>query len=303
MQDEIREKYILAGKIASEVMEESRKIIKPGVKLFDVAEKLEGAIKEKGGLPAFPLNLSLNEFAAHYTPYKGDETVLKVTDVLKIDLGVHIDGYVADTAYTVTFDARHDKLLEASKLALERAIEAVKPGALVSDISKNIEDAIRGFGLNPVSNLTGHGLEQYDLHAEPQIPNVNFHGSLRLKESQVIAIEPFSTNGAGRIKDTEHTFIFMLLRPRPVRNQDARKILEFAQRFNSLPFAERWLMGKDAIDFGLPDSLFKIRLALRELREKGVIYDYSPLKEVANGLVSQHEHTIIVGEEPIVTTM
>ncbi|MBI2075796.1 MAG: type II methionyl aminopeptidase [Candidatus Aenigmarchaeota archaeon] len=302
MDDEIKEKYIRAGKIASEVMEEGRNIIKPGIKLVEIAGKLEGMIKEKGGHPAFPLNLSLNELAAHYTPYKGDETTLKRNDVLKVDLGVHVDGYVADTAYTISFSEAHEKLSEASKTALENAVAVAKPGALISDISSKIEETIRGYGFNPVSNLTGHGLENYHLHAEPQIPNVRFNGLKRLSEGQVIAIEPFATAGAGRIKETEPILIFMFLKSRPVRNQDARKIIDFVQRFNGLPFAERWLMDKEAASFGLPDSLFKIRIALKELREKGVIYDYAPLKEVANGLVSQYEHTIIVEEEPIVTT-
>ena len=302
MDDETKEKYIKAGKIAAEVREESKDIVKAGVRLLEIAEKLEGLIKEKGGQPAFPLNLSLNELAAHYTPYKGDETEIKSGDVLKIDMGVHVDGYVADTAYTIAFGSGHEKLTEASKQALENAIEAVKPDVLISDISKKIEETIRSFGFNPVSNLTGHGLEQYHLHAEPQIPNVNFHGSRRLAKDQVIAIEPFATTGAGRIKETEPTLIFMFLKPKPVRNQDARKMIYYVQRFNGLPFAERWLMEKEAKDFGLPDSLFKIRIALKELREKGVVYEYAPLKEVANGLVSQHEHTVIVDEEPIVTT-
>ena len=302
MDDEIKEKYIKAGKIASQVKEESRKIVKVGSRLLEIAETLERMIKEKGGQPAFPLNLSLNELAAHYTPYKGDETEIKKGDVIKIDMGVHVDGYVADTAYTISFSEAHEKLSEASKQALENAIAVVKPGALISDISSKIEETILGYGFNPVSNLTGHGLENYHLHAEPQIPNVKFQGTKRLSEGQTIAIEPFATTGAGRIKETEPILIFMFIKPRPVRNQDARKIIEYVQRYNGLPFAERWLTSSEAIGFGLPDSLFKIRIALKELREKGVIYDYAPLKEIANGFVSQHEHTVIVEEEPIVTT-
>jgi methionyl aminopeptidase len=168
----------------------------------------------------------------------------------------------------------------------------IKPGVLLSDISTKIEETIKGFGFNPVRNLTGHGLERFHLHAEPSVPNVTFRSDYRLEEGQVIAIEPFATTGEGRVRETEPVLIFMVLEDKPVRNQDARTIMRFAQQSNGLPFAERWL----------PGTLFKIRLAMRELREKGALYDYAPLKEVSNGIVSQHEHTVIVKDEPIVTT-
>lgn len=293
MKPDVEEKYIQAGKIASEVREASKEIVKPGVKLFDIAESLEKMIHDKGGEPAFPLNLSLNELAAHYTPYKGDETIVKSDDVIKVDLGVHIDGYVADTAHTISFNPEYNKLSESTKAALDNAIALIKPGALLSDISTKIEETIKSFGFNPVRNLTGHGLERFHLHAEPSVPNIAFRSDYRLKENQVIAIEPFATPGEGRVKETEPILIFMMLEDKPVRNQDARTIIKFAQQFNGLPFAERWVP---------LDSLFRTRIALRELREKGVLYDYAPLKEVSNGVVSQHEHTVIVKDESIVTT-
>lgn len=293
MKSDIEEKYILAGKIASEVREASKVIVKPGATLFDIAEQLEKMIRDKGGEPAFPLNLSLNELAAHYTPYKGDETRVSEGDVIKVDIGVHVDGYIADTAHTISFSSKHDKLAEASKAALDNAVALIKPGVLLSDISTKIEETIKGFGFNPVRNLTGHGLERFHLHAEPSVPNVTFRSDYKLKEGQVIAIEPFATTGEGRVRETEPVLIFMVLEEKPARNQDARTIMRFAQQSHGLPFAERWIP---------IDSLFKIRFAMRELREKGALYDYAPLKEVSNGIVSQHEHTVIVKDEPIVTT-
>ena len=293
MKSDVEEKYIQAGKIASEVREASKVIVKTGATLLDIAEKLEAMIRDKGGEPAFPLNLSLNELAAHYTPYKGDETRISDGDVLKVDIGVHVDGYIADTAHTISFSSKHDKLAEASKAALDNAIALIKPGVLLSDISTKIEETIKGFGFNPVRNLTGHGLERFHLHAEPSVPNVSFKSDYRLEEGQVIAIEPFATTGEGRVRETGPILIFMMLEDKPVRNQDARTIMRFAQQTHGLPFAERWIP---------IDSLFRTRIAMRELREKGALYDYAPLKEVSNGIVSQHEHTVIVKDAPIVTT-
>lgn len=294
MEKDVENKYLQAGKIASQVREESRTHVKEGMLLVELAGKIESRIIELGGGIAFPANLSLNEIAAHYTPSKNDETRIPKGAVLKIDIGVHVDGYVADTAYTVSFDSRHDRLVESSRAALEEALKLCKPGVSISKISSVIEETIKSRGFIPVSNLTGHGLEKYFLHASPQIPNVKFTGGTKLKEGQVIAIEPFATNGEGRVKDSEPALIYMLLEKKPVRNIDARKVISFAEQFNGLPFAERWIP---------IDSLFRTRIAMKELRERGVLYEYPPLKEIGNGVVSQHEHTIIVKDEPVVTTL
>ena len=292
MDADVKEKYIKAGKIASHVRDGAVKQAKPGVKLLYLAEFIETETRKLGGEPAFPANLSLNEIAAHYTPYKNDSTVIPENSILKIDIGVHVDGYVADTARTVAFSAELEKLSDASRLALEEAIKIVKPGVKVADISKKIEETIKSCGFKPVSNLTGHGLDRYFLHASPQIPNIAVTGDIRLKDGQAIAIEPFATNGRGFVKESSPVLIYMLTGKKPVRNMDARKSMEFAEAFNGLPFAERWLPF---------DSVFKSRLSLRELKEKGILYEYPPLKET--GMVSQHEHTLIVGDEPIVTTL
>jgi methionyl aminopeptidase len=302
MEEEILQKYLKAGKIASEAREKSKKIVKPGAKLIDIAEKIEAMIKDNGGLMAFPVNISINDIAAHYTPIKNEKTVIKKEGVVKIDIGVHVDGYIGDTACTIVFDEKHNDLIKASEEALNNVIELCKPNALLSDISATIEETIASFGFKPISNLTGHGLERYNLHAEPQIPNVKFSGNYRLKGDQVIAIEPFATDGEGRVKESGQAIIFMLVNKKPTRNFDARKIMDFADQYNGLPFAERWLLSNEAKAFGLTDSLFKVRIALKELRERSAIYDYPVLKEAKSGPISQAEHTVIVKDEPIVTT-
>lgn len=287
------EKVKQAGRITAEVLEAARDFVKPGARLLDIAERIEAMMREKGTEPAFPANLSLNSTAAHYTPPKNDATVVQDNDIIKIDIGAHIDGYAGDAAITICFNKDYEKMAEASQRALEEAIKECKPEARLSDLSDAIENTITGYGYKPVSNLTGHGIDRYQLHAEPQVPNVKTHSTYRLQENQVIAIEPFATDGAGRIKEAEQVFIYMLLKPAAVRNPDARTILNFAQQFNGLPFAERWLP---------IDSQIKLRIAMKELRERNAIYDYAVLKEVGGGMVSQFEHTVIIQDPPIVTT-
>ncbi|MBI2578399.1 MAG: type II methionyl aminopeptidase [Candidatus Aenigmarchaeota archaeon] len=292
MDKEAEEKYLLAGKIAAEVREESRSWLKVGKPLLELAEQIEGAIRSKGAEPAFPVNLSLNEISAHYTPPKNDETKIADKDMVKIDIGVHVDGYIADTAYTVSFNEEKQHIVEAVKEALDEAVKMCKPGAMVADISARIEDTIKKHNCNPVRNLTGHGLDRYTEHAEPEIPNVKNNSSYVLKEDQVLAIEPFATDGEGAVKDTETVFIFMIHERKPVRSVDARKIMNFASVFSGLPFAERWI----------PLPLFNTRMALRELSQRGAVYEYPVLKEKSGGKVAQYEHTVIVRDEPLITT-
>ena len=239
----------------------------------------------------------MNNTAAHYTPTKNDKTVLHKEDVLKIDICVHVDGYIADTAYTISFDEKNKSLIEASKNALNAVIDLCKPGIKLSKISETIEDTIKPFGFKPIANLTGHGLDRFNLHAYPQIPNIMFKSDYVLKEDQILAIEPFATDGEGVVKDSEEVFIFIFSKFKPVRNQDARKIIDFLQRYNGLPFAERWMEN----ELGLSD--FRLKIAIRELIKNGIINTYSVLVESKGSKVSQHEHTIIVRDDPIITTL
>ncbi|MCK4429424.1 MAG: type II methionyl aminopeptidase, partial [Candidatus Aenigmarchaeota archaeon] len=193
MDPEILEKYKKAGEIAKIVREESKKLVKPGVKIIEIAEKTEARIIELGGVPAWPLNISINEIAAHYSPSPEDETEIKEGDVVKLDVGVAVDGYIADTAATVALSEEDKILVEASEKAVEEALKLVKPGININKISAKIEEVIKGFGLNPITNLTGHGLDQFIIHAKPAVPNCKGSHSHILKEGEVIAIEPFVT--------------------------------------------------------------------------------------------------------------
>lgn len=293
MEKEIEDKYVKAGMITASVREKSKGIVAVGTPLMDIAEKIENMIRFEGAEPAFPVNISINDVAAHLTPTIGDSAAVKDGDVVKLDIGAHVDGYVADTAVTICFNKDYEDLVKAAEHALHEAVKMVRPGALLSDISTAIEETIKNIGYKPISNLTGHGIERWDLHTEPIVPNTSFKSDYRLEEEQIIAIEPFATDGAGYVKDSDQVFIFSIFEAKPVRSMDARKIIsDFGSR-NGLPFAERW------IKLG---SLFKTRLALRELRERGILHDYHVLKEAKGGVVSQAEHTLIVRDKPVIIT-
>jgi methionyl aminopeptidase len=274
---DVLDKYREAGRILAEVRGEAIKKVKIGEKLLDVAESIEHLIQQKGGAVAFPVNISLNDEAAHATPSKADMSTFG-NDIVKLDIGVHIDGYIADTAITVDLGSNKE-LVEASNSALERAIEVVHAGIDTAEISAVIEQTITDCGFRPVVNLTGHGLERYTQHAPPAIHNRRTQSGTKLKEGQVIAIEPFSSNGNGRVYETGKAEIFSLVKTKPVRSPEARAILKEIEVYKSLPFAKRWLKGR-------------VDLGLKQLEAAGIIHAYPVLKD--KGLVSQAEDTLIV---------
>jgi len=291
MNDEIFNSYLKAGKIAAQVREQCKEMIKVGSTFLNVAELIENRIRELGGEIAFPVNISVNNIAAHFTPDKEDTTVFNQGDVVKVDIGVHVNGYIGDTTITIDLGDNKD-LSKASQDALAEAIKIIKPGVNIGEIGNVIEQTIKKYGFKPIANLTGHGLDKYDLHAEPQIPNIRINTDYVLKQDQVIAIEPFATTGSGFVKESETILIFRLIAPQPVRNFDARNIIRFGEKRNGLPFAKRWLNISD----------IKSRIAIRELVNRGALYEYPILKDIEGSKISQFEHTIIVRDEPVVTT-
>lgn len=294
MDEEVKGKYIKAGQIAKKAREYAIEITKPGKNYFDICESVEKFIKENGGEIGFPTNISVNENAAHDTAIKGDDRIVDENDVVKIDIGTHVDGYVGDTACTVHWNPEYDDLVNASKNALQEALKLCKPGVKVYEISEVIEQTIKNAGFKPIKNLTGHGLERYFLHADPQIPNVSTKNDYEIQREQVIAIEPFATTmeGAGEIKESNEKRIYMMVDEKPVRNRNARIVLNKIKGYNNLPFATRWL----------PLSGFNLRMALMELERKGIVYDYPVLKEINGTPISQFEHSILIDDKPIILT-
>ena len=285
---DFKEDLIKAGEIARKAREFAKEITKENTKYLDLAEKVEAKIIELGGKCAFPVDVSVDFIAAHDTPLYNDERVLKKGDLAKIDLGVHINGYIADTAITVEVNSdNHQKLIEASERALKEAVKLAIPGTKLFEIGQVIQEQITKSGFVPIKNLSGHGLGQYIVHKSPTLPNYNNNDHTKLEDGMIIAIEPFSTTGQGLVVEGKMSSIYALTKPRNVRNFEARKIIKFiSENYKTLPFAERWLIK----DFGL-----KARLLLKILENERVIEQFTILPEKSKSLVSQAEHTILVG--------
>jgi len=294
MNEEITQKYIKAGSIAAQTRDYGESLCKPGIKLLDLAEAIERKIIELGGGIAFPVNLSLNSDAAHYTPHRNDATVLQAEDYLKIDVGVHVDGFIGDTAVTVR-PAGKDELIKCSEQMLEEALKLFIPGEKIARVGEIVEAIAIENGFRPIRNLTGHRVEQYSVHSPPAVMNIKNDSDYILKEGDVFGVEPFCTDGAGMVKDSPQTLIYGYMANRPIRSPEGRRILEMSKsKFNGLPFARRWIEREI--------SPLKTNLILKQLAQIGALHLYPVLRESSDGMVSQSEHTIIVSEKPIITT-
>lgn len=294
MEKEVLDKYIEAGRIAAQVLDYSKGIVKEGMHLLNLAEMIEEKIFELKGKPAFPVNLSINEMAAHYHPPISDKTIIKTEDYVKIDVGVHVGGYIGDTATTVRLAGKDDLIICSEKM-LDNAIKVIRPGLTIGELGEVIENTAIGFGFNAIRNLTGHSLDHYDVHAGLIIHNIKNDSKYQLREDEIIAIEPFCTTGNGYVKESGSALIFRWIMDRPTRSPETRRILELARdRYEKLPFAKRWIQNEI--------NPFKTELALKELTVLNALYGYMPLKEISNKPIAQSEHSVVVKEKPIILT-
>ncbi|HYM38946.1 MAG TPA: type II methionyl aminopeptidase [Thermoplasmata archaeon] len=281
----VRAALLEAGRVSKEAKERAAELVADGVLLLDVAEEVEGLMRKRGLRPSFPTCISIDDIAAHYSPTHDDRLRFQHGNVVKLDLGAQKDGWIADTAVTVEVGTRNwSRLIQASELALQTAIEAVHPGVETRLLGEGIRRAIEANGYKPIRNLTGHTIERYVLHAGKSVPNIP-HGHDTLDEGEVVAIEPFSSSGAGEVDGHSTGNIYRVLRPKPLRDSGLTDFLaQLVTEFQGLPFAERWAHALDP----------KAPALLNQLLRTGAVMTYPVLLDVGRGIVAQTEHTMIV---------
>ena len=289
MSPEEIEDWRRAGKMAAEALAFGAKLITPGASVKDVCDKIDGKIVELGGRPAWPTQVSLNDCAAHFTP-DPDETRVFKDEVVCLDVGVHVNGRVGDNACTVDLSGKHQGVVDASKAALEAAAKVLKIGMRVNEVGKVIQREIESRGFRPIRNLSGHTIKDWEIHAHPSVPNYDDNDDAVLEDGQVIAIEPFATDGVGSVYEMDQANIFSLGARRPVRSQYARDALAFIEKnYRNLPFTTRWL----AKELGVG----KAGLAIRELIRAGCLHQHPPLVEQGHGMVAVTEATFLIGKK------
>ncbi len=289
------EKYLAAGRLAARALEKAYEVVEDGRRALEVCEELEEMIWAEAA-PAFPCNISQGPVAAHYTPAPGDDTRIDGNSIVKIDLGANVGGYLSDSAISIAWSGRYEKLVEAAREALRVGISQVAPGAPISRFGRAVEEYARALGLRPVVNLAGHRLGLYELHTGVSVPNVGADVPGRFEPRAAYALEPFLVpgDGAGRVVDSVPGNIFRLAsRKTPKDPRLARVVSHVWERYRTLPFASRWLareLGDGALE------------ALKALESMGIIYEYRTLVEAKGAQVAQFEHTVFVGEKEVVVT-
>ncbi len=289
------DKFREAGKIAGTVREFGKGLIRPGTRLADIVQACDDKIRELGGEPAFPSQISANHIAAHYCPPPDDPTTVGPGDILKLDVGAHVDGYVADNAVTVDLkDGPDSPLSMASKLALENVLASIGPGITVSELGRIVCDTITAMGFKPVYNLTGHGVARFTVHCAPQIPNYDDRRMVRLRPGQLVAVEPFASSGKGYIDEVGEAQVFQVKRPIKKRDKIPDEMTAALDSVHGLPFSRR--------DLHRLMSKKDCERTIQLLRRRKLIHEYPPLAEDPGTRISQHEHTIMILEDGVEVT-
>jgi methionyl aminopeptidase len=285
---DVLKKYIQAGRIAAEARDFGIGHVKAGGSALELANAIESLVRERGGECAFPVNIGINEVAAHYTPGGNSDVRFRQGDVVKIDVGAHVDGYPGDTAATIEVGTRnHQDLIKCAQDALTMCVEMVRPGTPIAAMGAAVDRVIRSAGFRPVQNLTGHSMERYNLHAGLSIPNIETKDRAVVEEGMVLAIEPFSSAGAGKVGGKGRGNIFRIIRERKAQPEVMDLFVKMKERFGPFPFAGRWC---EALHPGAEPLVTK-------MYRLGMIMSYPVLTDVGNGAVAQAEHSVFVTKD------
>lgn len=287
-------KIMEAGKIVKAAREAAPKLVSEGTRLIDICEGVEESIRRLGGKPAFPCNVSIDEIGAHYTSPPGDRTVVPPMSLVKVDLGAHIDGYVADSAVTVSVGSEHEEMIGVAQEALAKGIQAVRVNGQISDVGAVVEKHIKSMGFKPIRNLTGHQIALYEIHAGTSIPNVNeglAAGGGRFQPWSIYALEPFVTlpDARGLIQEGRLGNILNLQKLKKPKDDGQRALFDYVySNFRTLPFARRWIDGKPG--YACEGAMLKSR----------ALYEYATLVEVSRKPIAQAEHTLLTTDRDVI---
>ena len=288
MNEKYKQNFIKAGSVAKQVRSFGKSLIKKGSSYNAVIHQVNQKIVELGAQPAFPPQIALNDVAAHFLPQPNEDIVFS-DQVVKLDVGICVNGAIGDCAVTVDLSGKYQPLVDAAEAALLAAEKNIKVGVLLGEIGKVIEDTISSFGFTSVKNLSGHGLGNYQIHTPPAVPNSRDGSKATVKPGMTFAIEPFATNGKGWIHEEGLPTIFAFAKMCPISSPVARNLLKKIKSYNGLPFAIHDLIGGEI-------SLEDARMGLFELLEAGIISGYPPLVEDARGMVAQAENSVLIDE-------
>ncbi|MEM0471221.1 MAG: type II methionyl aminopeptidase [Candidatus Anstonellales archaeon] len=278
--------------IYRKILDEIDSIVIIDVNVRDICESIEEIIINEGYDVAFPVNVSINEIAAHSTASFREHRTVAEDDLVKIDFGYITETGIVDNAISINLSGKHKELIEATKESVDKAIAMIKPDVTIDEVSGLIQDHLSNRGFKPISNLTGHRISEHIIHDEPSVPAVRDGNQYRFKVGDRFAIEVFATypDGSGVVVDTKKIEIFSLIdfNKSRVPRSSLRVYEHILNNYRALPFAKRWL----ASVFGETVT----NMSLRELYLNDFLDVYPELKEKNGKVVAQYERTILVEE-------
>jgi len=310
MNNDFLNDYRKGAEIHRQVRQWAQKNIKPGQTLTEIAEGIEDGVRALSGHPGleegdnikggvgFPTGLSINHIAAHYTPNAGNKMILQEKDVMKVDFGVHINGRIVDSAFTMAFDPVYDNLLAAVRDGTNAGIREAGIDVRVGDIGAAIQEAMESyeveiggatFPVKCIRNLNGHDIIPYSIHGGKSVPIVKSKDQTKMEEGETFAIETFGSTGKGYVRDDLETSHYAKKADAPnvsLRVTSARNLLNVINKnFGTLPFCRRYLdrLGQD-----------KYLLGLNNLVSSGIVEAYPPLVDIKGSYTAQFEHTILL---------
>ena len=289
-QEEV-EDVLRAGKIVKDVRSKVASFVREGMKVLELCEKVEEEIRRMGGEPAFPCNVGIDNIGAHYTSPPGDDTVIRGGALVKVDLGAHIRGFVADSAVTISVGSDYEEMIIVAEEALERAVEAVRVGGRVSEVGAVVERVIKSHGYRPISNLTGHQIAKYTIHSGVSVPNVATKDLARFEPWSLYAIEPFVTlpEASGEVVNGPPGNILHVIKLKGPKDQAAKGYFEeLIKSYRTLPFARRWVSKFDGY-----------KLTERLISEH-FLYEYPVLVERSGKAIAQAEHTLLTTDKEVI---
>ncbi|KAK4191492.1 putative methionine aminopeptidase [Podospora australis] len=288
----------------------AQKNIKPGQTLTEIANGIEDSVRalvghqglEEGDAQiagmGFPTGLSINHCAAHYTPNAGNKMVLQQDDVMKVDIGVHVNGKIVDSAFTLAFNPRYDPLLEAVKAATNEGIKHAGIDARLGEIGGYIQEVMESYEIEldgttypikSIRNLNGHTILPYSIHGTKSVPIVKSNDQTKMEEGDVFAIETFGSTGNGYVHEEGEVSHYARRSDAPkvdLRLSSAKSLLNVINKnFGTLPWCRRYLdrLGQE-----------KYLLGLNNLVQNGIVEAYPPLVDKKGSYTAQFEHTILI---------
>lgn len=327
--DNINSEFLSDYRQAAEAHRQTRqwaqKNIKPGQTLTEIANGIEDSVRalvghqglEEGDAKVagmgFPTGLNLNHIAAHYSPNAGNKMVLQQDDVMKVDIGVHVNGRIVDSAFTMAFNPQYDNLLTAVKEATNAGVKEAgidvrvgDLGGIIQEVMESYEVEIGGtsYPVKAIRNLNGHSINHYSIHGSKSVPIVKSNDTTKMEEGDVFAIETFGSTGNGYVRDEGEVSHYALRGDASkvdLRLSSAKSLLNVIKKnFGTLPFCRRYLdrLGQEKYLLGVCGSkvssfgarMLTLISQLNSLVANGIVEAYPPLVDKKGSYTAQFEH-------------